>query len=76
MYPDVEILQLQRLIKPETPRQAIGKFLVAETAKTISPALAFPLLDFEVRLVNVEVRDSASNQLVTSIEILSPVNKR
>lgn len=76
MYPDVEILQRQRLIKSETPKQIPGNVLVAETTKTISPALAFPLLDFEVRLVNVEVRDSATNQLVTSIEILSPVNKR
>ena len=72
----MEILQQQRLIKPETPRPIPGKVLVAETAKTISPALAFPLLDFEVRFVNVEARDSATNHLVTSIEILSPVNKR
>ena len=29
-----------------------------------------------MQLSNVEIRDTASNQLVTSIEILSPVNKR
>ncbi len=29
-----------------------------------------------MRLATVEVRDTAQNQLVTSIEILSPVNKR
>jgi hypothetical protein len=29
-----------------------------------------------VRLVNVEIRDTAQNVLVTCIEILSPVNKR
>jgi hypothetical protein len=35
-----------------------------------------PLLDVEVRLATVEIRDTAYNRLVTSIEILSPVNKR
>ena len=30
----------------------------------------------QVRLVSVEIRDVAQNQLVTCIEILSPVNKR
>ncbi|MCI0565030.1 MAG: DUF4058 family protein [Nitrososphaera sp.] len=30
----------------------------------------------EVRLATVEIRDVAQNELVTSIEILSPVNKR
>jgi hypothetical protein len=34
------------------------------------------MLPVEVRLTSVEIRDTASNQLVTSIEILSPVNKR
>jgi hypothetical protein len=29
-----------------------------------------------VKITTVEIRDSASNRLVTSIEILSPVNKR
>jgi hypothetical protein len=34
------------------------------------------LMPVEVRTVHVEVRDVANNELVTSIEILSPVNKR
>lgn len=76
MYPDVEILQRQQPVRPLPPRVLGGETAPSATTKTISPALAFPLLDFEVRLVNVEVRDSATNQLVTSIEILSPVNKR
>lgn len=29
-----------------------------------------------VRLIDVEIRDTANNRLVTSLEILSPVNKR
>lgn len=76
MYPDVEILQRQQPVRPLPPRVLGGETATSATTKTISPALAFPLLDFEVRLVNVEVRDSATNQLVTSIEILPPVNKR
>jgi hypothetical protein len=34
------------------------------------------LAPIHVRVPTVEIRDVASNQLVTSIEILSPVNKR
>ncbi len=30
----------------------------------------------QVRIVSVEIRDAANNKLVTSIEILSPANKR
>ena len=75
MYPDIEVLS-QRPSKPApaTPYQRRGD--VTTAAPPISPALAVPLLNYEVRLVNVEIRDSKTNQLITSIEILSPVNKR
>lgn len=33
-------------------------------------------LEVEVRLANVEIRQTGTNKLVTAIEILSPVNKR
>jgi hypothetical protein len=33
-------------------------------------------MEIEVRLASVEIRDTAQNQLITSIEILSPINKR
>lgn len=33
-------------------------------------------LEVEVRLANVEVRQTGTNKLVTAIEILSPINKR
>jgi hypothetical protein len=51
---------------------------IPEDVADIPPApLIVPLLEaVEVRLVTVEVRDVAHNELVTSIEILSPVNKR
>ena len=34
------------------------------------------MLPVEVQLTTVEIHDAANNQLVTSIEIISPVNKR
>jgi hypothetical protein len=70
MYPDVEVVQPQ----PRTPRS------IRETASmtAIAPApLTIPLtVATQVRQVSVEVRDVANNQLVTSLEILSPSNKR
>lgn len=74
MYPDVEIFEPRQPKAPTSPTLA-GNVAVME-APFVSPALALPLLDFVVRLVNIEVRDRANNQLVTSIEILSPINKR
>jgi hypothetical protein len=70
MYPDVEVVRPQ----PPTDR------MIRETAGvlTISPApLSIPLtIATQVRQVSVEVRDVANNHLVTSIEILSPSDKR
>lgn len=50
----------------------------AAAAMAITPApLIVPVLQpVEVRLFTVEIRDVARNELVTSIEILSPINKR
>jgi hypothetical protein len=47
------------------------------TTSAVTPALLeLPVLSPEVRLRSVEIRDAAHNALVTSIELLSPVNKR
>lgn len=73
MYPDVEIFQ--RRIPPPRQPVAVGGVAVAEAAP-ITPALAIPLLTFEVRLVRVEIYDTEHQQLITAIEILSPINKR
>ncbi len=67
MYPDVEIVQAQ-----PTPEPAAGVTVAEPTATTAPLTIPVP----QVRLVNVEIRDVAENQLVTSIEIISPVNKR
>lgn len=71
LYPDVEVLR-QKAVPP------IGSATPAEGGLLVTPApLTLPLMPpVEVRITTVEIRDSASNRLVTSIEILSPVNKR
>jgi len=66
MYPDVEIVQVQPAPQPA------GGVMLAEPATAAPLTIPIP----QVRLVSVEIRDVAENQLVTSIEIISPVNKR
>jgi hypothetical protein len=67
MYPDVEVIKTRR---PEVP---VAEPMGAERVITAAPmTLSLP----EVRLTRVEIRDVAQNQLVTGIEIISPVNKR
>jgi hypothetical protein len=70
MYPDVEIMRSE----PPAPR------LLRETADTvaIAPApLSVPLtIVTQVWQSSVQIRDVANNHLVTSIEIISPSNKR
>ena len=76
LYPDVEVVTTRRPgerdAMPEPPGAGAGE------AIAITPApIAVPVIrPVKVRLVTVEVRDVAHNELVTSIEILSPVNKR
>jgi hypothetical protein len=64
MYPDVETVRSFRQSEVSTP-------------PTITPfSVSMPLLEVEVPMASVEIRDMAQNQLVTCIEILSPINKR
>lgn len=74
LYPDVEVLR-QKLGMGEPMRSPLPK-KVGNLLVTPAP-LTLPLMTpVEVRITSVEIRDTASNMLVTSIEILSPVNKR
>ena len=70
MYPDVEI------VRPQPPTNR----LIRETAGAIAIApapLSIPLtIMIHVRQASVQIRDVANNRLVTSIEIISPSNKR
>ncbi|MCC6725207.1 MAG: DUF4058 family protein [Saprospiraceae bacterium] len=69
MYPDVEVFhKVEMLREPESAYYALA--LTPETA--VLPELK----PVEVQIPVVEIRDRKHNQLVTAIEILSPVNKR
>ncbi len=76
MYPDVEVVTTPQADVP-VPLTAYGAgSLIAEVTEELVAPLTVPISPIEVRLVTVEVRDVARNELVTSIEILSPINKR
>ena len=73
MYPDVEIVQAHAHADRLPSLSPAPELLAAGTLFTPT-SVSVPLLDIEVRLATVEVRDTAQNRLVSSIEILSPVN--
>jgi hypothetical protein len=69
LYPDVEVLQLRN-------RDKIKLSPSSNIATTPAP-LTLPVIQpIQVRIPNIEIRDVASNTVVSCIEILSPVNKR
>lgn len=74
LYPDVEIMRNQGFREVGVPIEP-----GLETAsETVTPAaLTIPVvLPVDVQITTIEIRDTAQNQLITSIEVLSPVNKR
>lgn len=71
MYPDVEILRRKNSV--EEPAVAYAGEAAILSAATISIPDMMPIA---VRIPVVEIRDIENNQLITAIEILSPVNKR
>jgi hypothetical protein len=78
-YEVVEVARMQS-IRPDVgvwqPQPPRGP--VAEAVAELPPAPVVSTIKMEVplRLVNVEVRKSGTLELVTAIEILSPVNKQ
>lgn len=71
MYPEVEVLKRKKGSSSEMI--AYDSATTAATPVTITiPAVT----SIEVRIPVIEIRDRAKNQLITAIEILSPVNKR
>jgi Protein of unknown function (DUF4058) len=74
MYPDVEVMQ------QHSPPRSIREIATTYTTDryTATPAtFSIPMsLPIEVHIPVVEIRDTGHNQLITSIELLSPVNKR
>lgn len=72
MYPDVEVIHVNagRPASSTIAADVVG----AGAGGTITAPLTIPLP--QVRVATVVIRDVAQNILVTSIAILSPVNKR
>ena len=69
MFPDIEVLRARRSQQLTEPGIRAGV-----SAPTLAAPLVLPRI--EMRAPRVEVREVASNALVTVIEILSPINKR
>jgi hypothetical protein len=69
LYPDVEILR----VRNAAPIATSGGTALATTPATLTLPMIEPIA---IRIPTIEIRDAANNSLVTSIEILSPVNKR
>lgn len=75
LYPDVEVMQVRQRQGKQTTTPDTS---ASSSTLTITPAsLTLPMLQpVPVRLATVEIRDTAEHLLVTSIEIISPANKR
>lgn len=71
IYPDVEVLK-RHFAETSDPAPKT----VSATSTMMTIPLTVPLPHLTMRMVTVEIHDRAENQLITSIEILSPVNKR
>jgi len=75
MYPDVEIVTTPPKKGGPSPRFATGGGVLVAPELVLTPAPVTISLP-QIRIKSVEIRDTAHNQLITSIEILSPVYKR
>jgi hypothetical protein len=74
LYPDVEVMRVARNDAALLPVNADAQ---ARVSSATPAALSIPVtLPVDVQIPTLEIRDTAQNQLVTSIELLSPVNKR
>lgn len=73
VYPDIEVVRPKTVL--HEPRVPLDD---ATTTPPITPPsiVAPAALPRETRLTSVQVRDVAGNDLVTSIELISPANKR
>ena len=75
LYPDIRITK--KRLSEATVAPALPVASVAHPWAVTPATLTVPvMLPVEVQLATVEIHDAANNQLVTSIEIISPVNKR
>ncbi|MBK8044258.1 MAG: DUF4058 family protein [Haliscomenobacter sp.] len=71
MYPDVELFRRKEIAEEPLVNYQEGTTAISEATITIPD-----VMPVEVRIPTVEIRDRFNNQLITAIEVLSPVNKR
>lgn len=71
MYPDIEIVQ-----RTPSSTDVVGEPTMSGTSVAAAPLTIPMLAPISVRIPTVELRLATTGQLVTCIEILSPVNKR
>ncbi len=72
LYPDVDV-SIAPLARETITRYEAGS---STAPPIVPPPLVFTLPTLpQIKLVTVEIRDARHNRLITSIEILSPVNK-
>ncbi len=70
LYPDVQVLEAAQKSLQSSSESGSGMTMT-------QPTLTLPVIQAtQVRLTSLEIRDTAHNQLITCIEIISPVNKR
>lgn len=75
MYPDVEVVLARRALSTSPP--VITRVAPGTNGHALEAPLTIPMLPaIPVKIVTVTIRDPANNQLITTIELLSPVNKR
>ncbi len=74
LYPDVDITSTQFRERATATYEPLVDVSDVPSSKPLILRVA-PLKE-RVKLVTIEIRDVAQNRLVTSIEILSPINKR
>jgi len=72
MYPDVEIVKADQ----GKLRETVEEYISADERALVAPLTIPRLHTVEVRLASIEIRDVGQNELITCIEIISPVNKR
>ncbi len=70
MYPDVDIIEHIR-----APQQS-SRAASPTVATTTAPLILATLMPAQEKVVTIQIRDARTKQLVTVIELLSPVNKR
>jgi hypothetical protein len=75
MYLDVEVVLARRSSSASHP--VVATVLPTANGHALEAPLMIPVAPrIPVKIVTIAIRDPADNQLITTIELLSPVNKR